>query len=52
MRNLALAALIALARSRRACSARVPDVFGAVAGLIACARLIDGRLFVRPGRFF
>ena len=50
MRNLALAALIALARE--------PDgllgpsfqmSFGAVAGLIACARLIDGRLFVRPG---
>ncbi len=23
--------------------------FGAVAGLVACARLIDGRLFVTPG---
>ena len=50
MRNLALAALIALAHE--------PDgllgpsfqmSFGAVAGLIACAPLIDGRLFRRDG---
>ncbi|SDN04158.1 competence protein ComEC [Methylobacterium phyllostachyos] len=50
MRNLALAALIALAREPEGLLGPSFQMsFGAVAGLIACARLIDGRLFVRPG---
>ena len=50
MRNLALAALIALARELEGLLGPSFQMsFGAVAGLIACARLIDGRLFVRPG---
>lgn len=50
MRNLALAALIALAREPEGLLGPSFQMsFGAVAGLIACARLIDGRLFVRHG---
>ncbi|TXN00277.1 ComEC family competence protein [Methylobacterium sp. WL64] len=50
MRNLALAALIALAREPEGLLGPSFQMsFGAVAGLIACARLIDGRLFQRPG---
>jgi competence protein ComEC len=50
IRNLALAALIALAREPEGLLGPSFQMsFGAVAGLIACARLIDGRLFVRPG---
>ncbi|MDP4002853.1 ComEC/Rec2 family competence protein [Methylobacterium sp. NEAU K] len=50
MRNLALAALIALAREPEGLLGPSFQMsFGAVAGLIACARLIDGHLFVRPG---
>jgi len=50
MRNLALAALIALALEPEGLLGPSFQMsFGAVAGLIACARLIDGRLFVRPG---
>ncbi|MGE8126800.1 ComEC/Rec2 family competence protein [Methylobacterium sp. NPDC080182] len=50
MRNLALAALIALAREPEGLLGPSFQMsFGAVAGLIACARLIDGRLLVRPG---
>ncbi|MGU3330471.1 ComEC/Rec2 family competence protein [Methylobacterium mesophilicum] len=50
MRNLALAALIALAREPEGLLGPSFQMsFGAVAGLIACARLIDGRLFRRPG---
>lgn len=50
MRNLALAALIALAREPEGLLGPSFQMsFAAVAGLIACARLIDGRLFVRPG---
>jgi len=50
MRNLALAALVALAREPEGLLGPSFQMsFGAVAGLIACARLIDGRLFVRPG---
>lgn len=50
MRNLALAALIGLAREPEALLGPSFQMsFGAVAGLIACARLIDGRLFVMPG---
>ncbi len=50
MRNLALAALIGLAREPEALLGPSFQMsFGAVAGLVACARLIDGRLFLRPG---
>jgi competence protein ComEC len=50
MRNLALAALICLAREPEALLGPSFQMsFGAVAGLVACARLIDGRLFVTPG---
>ncbi|MDF2600364.1 MAG: ComEC family competence protein [Methylobacterium brachiatum] len=50
MRNLALAALIALAREPEGLLGPSFQMsFGAVAGLIACARLIDGGLFRRPG---
>jgi len=50
MRNLALAALIGLAREPEALLGPSFQMsFGAVAGLVACARLIDGSLFVRPG---
>ncbi|GJE40245.1 competence protein ComEC [Methylobacterium persicinum] len=50
MRNLALAALIGLAREPEALLGPSFQMsFGAVAGLIACARLIDGRLFAMPG---
>jgi len=50
MRNLALAALIALAREPEGLLGPSFQMsFGAVAGLIACARLIDGRLLRRPG---
>ena len=48
MRNLALAAIIALAREPEALLGPSFQMsFGAVAGLIACAPLIDGRLFAR-----
>lgn len=50
MRNLALAALVGLAREPEALLGPSFQMsFGAVAGLIACARLIDGRLFAMPG---
>ncbi|MDR7038004.1 ComEC/Rec2-related protein [Methylobacterium sp. BE186] len=50
MRNLALAALVALAREPEALLGPSFQMsFGAVAGLIACARFIDGRLFRREG---
>ena len=50
MRNLALAAMIALAREPEGLLGPSFQMsFGAVAGLIACARLIDGRLFAREG---
>jgi competence protein ComEC len=50
MRNLALAALIGLAREPEALLGPSFQMsFGAVAGLVACARLIDGSLFLRPG---
>ncbi|MCJ2026280.1 ComEC/Rec2 family competence protein [Methylobacterium sp. J-067] len=50
MRNLALAALICLAREPEALLGPSFQMsFGAVAGLVACARLIDGRLFLTPG---
>ena len=50
MRNLALAALIGLAREPEALLGPSFQMsFGAVAGLVACARLIDGRLFLTPG---
>jgi competence protein ComEC len=53
MRNLALAALIALAREPEGLLGPSFQMsFGAVAGLIACARLIDGRLFAREGRLW
>lgn len=46
MRNLALAAMIALAREPEALLGPSFQMsFGAVAGLITCAPLIDGRLF-------
>ena len=48
MRNLALAALIALAREPEGLLGPSFQMsFGAVAGLVACARLIDGRIFLR-----
>ncbi len=51
MRNLALAALIGLAREPEALLGPSFQMsFGAVAGLVACARLIDGSLFLRLGR--
>uniref|UniRef100_UPI0035CBE24E ComEC/Rec2 family competence protein n=1 Tax=uncultured Methylobacterium sp. TaxID=157278 RepID=UPI0035CBE24E len=50
MRNLALAAIIALAHEPEGLLGPSFQMsFGAVAGLIACARLIDGRLFRRDG---
>ncbi|MDP4024063.1 ComEC/Rec2 family competence protein [Methylobacterium sp. NEAU 140] len=50
MRNLALAAFVALAREPEGLLGPSFQMsFGAVAGLIACARLIDGRLFAREG---
>lgn len=50
MRNLALAAVIALAREPEGLLGPSFQMsFGAVAGLIACARLIDGRIFAREG---
>ena len=50
MRNLALAAIIALAREPEALLGPSFQMsFGAVAGLIACAPLLDGRLFRREG---
>ncbi len=50
MRNLALAAFAALAREPEALLGPSFQMsFGAVAGLIACARLLDGRLFRREG---
>lgn len=50
MRNLALAALIALAREPEGLLGPSFQMsFGAVAGLIACARLIDGRVFAGEG---
>ncbi|SFK84717.1 ComEC/Rec2 family competence protein [Methylorubrum salsuginis] len=50
MRNLALAAIIALAREPEALLGPSFQMsFGAVAGLIACAPLLDGRLFAREG---
>ncbi len=49
MRNLAMAALIGLAREPEALLGPSFQMsFGAVAGLVACARLIDGSLFIRP----
>lgn len=46
MRNLALAAMLALAREPEALLGPSFQMsFGAVAGLIACAPLLDGRLF-------
>ena len=46
MRNLALAAILALAREPEALLGPSFQMsFGAVAGLIACAPLIDGRVF-------
>lgn len=51
MRNLALAALVALAREPEALLGPSFQMsFGAVAGLIACAPLIDGRLLRAEGR--
>lgn len=53
MRNLALAALVALAREPEALLGPSFQMsFGAVAGLIACARWIDGRLLRREGSGF
>ncbi len=50
MRNLALAALVALAREPEGLLGPSFQMsFGAVAGLIACARLIDGRFLAREG---
>ena len=50
MRNLALAAFAALAREPEALLGPSFQMsFGAVAGLIACARLISGGLFRREG---
>ena len=50
MRNLALAAILALAREPEALLGPSFQMsFGAVAGLIACAPLLDGRLFRREG---
>ncbi len=50
LRNLALAALVCLAREPEALLGPSFQMsFGAVAGLVACARLIDGRLFLSPG---
>ncbi|WP_375453353.1 ComEC/Rec2 family competence protein [uncultured Methylobacterium sp.] len=50
MRNLALAAIVALAHEPEGLLGPSFQMsFGAVAGLIACARLIDGRLFRRDG---
>ncbi|AWN35277.1 ComEC/Rec2 family competence protein [Methylobacterium radiodurans] len=50
MRNLALAALVALAREPEALLGPSFQMsFGAVAGLIACARLVGGGLFRQEG---
>ncbi|MEA1833010.1 ComEC/Rec2 family competence protein [Methylobacterium durans] len=50
MRNLALAAVVALAREPEALLGPSFQMsFGAVAGLIACARFIDGRLLRLAG---
>ncbi|GJE43510.1 ComEC/Rec2 family competence protein [Methylobacterium soli] len=50
MRNLALAALIALAREPEGLLGPSFQMsFGAVAGLIACARWLNGRFFRREG---
>ncbi|KAB1076055.1 ComEC/Rec2 family competence protein [Methylobacterium planeticum] len=50
MRNLALAALVALAREPEGVLGPSFQMsFGAVAGLIACARWLDGRLLRREG---
>ncbi len=50
MRNLALAALIALSHEPEGLLGPSFQMsFGAVAGLIACARLIDGGMFRRDG---
>ncbi|AWB24868.1 hypothetical protein DA075_13515 [Methylobacterium currus] len=50
LRNLALAALISLAREPEGLLGPSFQMsFGAVAGLIACARLIDGRLWNPEG---
>jgi competence protein ComEC len=50
MRNLALAAILALAREPEALLGPSFQMsFGAVAGLIACAPLLDGQLFRREG---
>ncbi|RVU17139.1 ComEC/Rec2 family competence protein [Methylobacterium oryzihabitans] len=50
LRNLALAALIALAREPEGLLGPSFQMsFGAVAGLIACARLIDGRVWRAEG---
>ncbi|GJD54403.1 ComEC/Rec2 family competence protein [Methylobacterium dankookense] len=50
MRNLALAAFAALAREPEALLGPSFQMsFGAVAGLIACARLLDGNLLRREG---
>ncbi len=50
MRNLALAAVIALSHEPEGLLGPSFQMsFGAVAGLIACARLIDGRLIRRDG---
>ncbi|WP_018262662.1 ComEC/Rec2 family competence protein [Methylobacterium sp. WSM2598] len=50
LRNLALAALIALAREPEGLLGPSFQMsFAAVAGLVACARLLDGRLFAAPG---
>lgn len=50
LRNLALAAMLALAREPEALLGPSFQMsFGAVAGLIACAPLIDGRFLRRPG---
>ncbi|MEH3120260.1 MAG: ComEC/Rec2 family competence protein [Methylorubrum populi] len=51
MRNLALAAILALAREPEALLGPSFQMsFGAVAGLIACAPLLDGRLLRTSGR--
>ncbi|WP_336486638.1 ComEC/Rec2 family competence protein [Methylobacterium nigriterrae] len=50
MRNLALAAIVALAREPEGLLGPSFQMsFGAVAGLIACSRWLDGRLFRREG---
>ncbi|WP_232630241.1 ComEC/Rec2 family competence protein, partial [Methylobacterium sp. Leaf118] len=50
MRNLALAAILALAREPEALLGPSFQMsFGAVAGLIACAPLLDGRVLRREG---